>query len=147
MTSVRRAVEQDWPAIEALLKANDLPLAGAFRHLDGYVVAVDDARVVATAGLEAHGDAGLLRSVAVAPARQRHGLGGLVVDAVLADASSRGLRCLCLLTTIAVDYFERRGFTRQPRASAPAALADSEEFRGACPASATFMALELPERA
>jgi N-acetylglutamate synthase-like GNAT family acetyltransferase len=146
MTSVRRAAEEDWPAIEALLRANGLPLAGARRHLDTYVVAVENEQVVATAGLEVYGDTGLLRSMAVTPVRHRQGVGSLVVDAVLADAASRGLRTLYLLTTSAVDYFERRGFTQRPRASAPTALADSEEFRGACPASATFMALALPER-
>lgn len=147
MTSVRRAAEQDWPAIEGLLKTNGLPLAGARHHLDTYVVAVENEQLVATAGLEVYGDAGLLRSLAVTPVRHRQGVGGLVIDAVLADAASRGLRTLYLLTTHAVDYFERRGFTQRPRASAPAALADSEEFRGACPASATFMALALRERA
>ena len=146
MTSVRRAIDHDWPAIEALLKANALPLAGARRHLETYVVAVDNEHVVATAGIEVYGDAGLLRSVAVTPTRHRHGVGGLVVDAVLADAASRGLSVLYLLTTTAADYFERRGFIQQSRASAPAALADSEEVRGACPASATFMALALPGR-
>ena len=145
MTSVRRAAEQDWPAIEGLLKANGLPLAGARGHLDTCVVAVEHEQLVATAGIEVYGDAGLLRSVAVTPAQHRRGAGSLVVDAVLADAASRGLRTLYLLTTTAVEYFERRGFTQRPRASAPAALADPEEFRGACPASATFMALALPE--
>ena len=144
MTRIRRAVEQDWPAIEGLLKATGLPVAGASRHLDTFVVAVDGPQVVATAGLEVHGDAGLLRSVAVTPERHGQGVGGLVVDAVLADATSRGLRTLHLLTTTAADYFERRGFTRQPRLAAPPALAGSEEFRGACPASATLMALALP---
>ena len=147
MPSVRRAVAQDWPAIEDLLKTTGLPLAGARRHLDTYVVAVENEQVVATAGIEVYGDAGLLRSVAVTPARHRQGMGSLVVDAVLADAASRSLCTLYLLTTTAVDYFERRGFTQQPRVSAPAALTDSEEFRGACPASATFMALALPARA
>jgi N-acetylglutamate synthase-like GNAT family acetyltransferase len=147
MTSVRRAVEQDWPAIEGLLKASGLPLAGARAHLGTYLVAVEGEHVVATAGIEVHGDAGLLRSVAVTPAQRRQGVGGLVVDAVLADAASRGLCTPYLLTTTAVDYFERRGFTQQPRVSAPAALHDSEEFRGACPASATFMARALAERA
>jgi N-acetylglutamate synthase-like GNAT family acetyltransferase len=145
MTSVRRATEPDWPAIESLLRTNGLPLAGARNHLDNYVVAVENEQVVATAGLEVYGNAGLLRSTAVTPGRHRQGVGGLVVDAVLGDAASRGLRTLYLLTTTAIDYFERRGFTQRLRASAPTELADSEEFRGACPASATFMALTLPE--
>lgn len=143
MTTIRRASEQDWPAIEALLNANGLPVAGAKRHLDAYLVAVQDDEVVATASLEVHGDAGLLRSVAVAPAWQRQGLGRLVVDAVLTQASSRGLSTLSLLTTTASSYFEQRGFVLRPRATAPAALNASEEFRGACPASAQFMAMAL----
>jgi N-acetylglutamate synthase-like GNAT family acetyltransferase len=147
MTSVRFAVEQDWAAIKDLLEANGLPVAGAKRHLGNYVVAVEQEHVVATAGVEVYGDAGLLRSVAVAVAKQGQGLGGLVVDAVLEAGATRGLSTLYLLTTTAANYFERRGFAEQPRNSAPSALTDSEEFRGACPDSATFMALALPKHA
>lgn len=143
MTTVRSATGQDWPVLESLLQANGLPVAGAKKHLDAYLVAVRDDELVAAAGLEVHGDAGLLRSVAVAPGRQRQGLGRLIVDAMLAEARSRGLARLYLLTTTAADYFERRGFVRRPRGAEPEALSGSEEFRGACPASAQLMSLEL----
>ncbi len=47
----------DWPAIEDLLRRYDLPLHGARDHVDGFVVAQTEGRVVGVAGLEIHGRA------------------------------------------------------------------------------------------
>jgi amino-acid N-acetyltransferase len=58
-------------------------------------------------------------------------------------ARSGGARELYLLTTTAEGYFPRLGFERIARDELPAALAASEELRGACPASAVTMRLRL----
>jgi N-acetylglutamate synthase-like GNAT family acetyltransferase len=50
---------------------------------------------------------------------------------------------LWLLTETAEDWFARRGFVLRERREAPVALLGSEEFRGACPASAACLAIEL----
>lgn len=136
---LRTATPQDWPAIETLLSSAALPLDGARQHLDLFVVARRSNTVVGTAGLEIHGDAALLRSVAVVEPERGAGLGRALVDAVLASAARRGIAKVSLLTTTAPAYFERFGFHRQPRESAPAALQASAEFQGACPATAVFM--------
>jgi len=140
---VRAARPDDWPAVEALLRACALPVDGAVDHLADFVVADHAGRVVAVAGLELHGPDGLLRSVAVSSETRRAGLGRAIVDAVEAMARRRGVQRLHLLTTSAAAYFERRGFRAQERSSAPESLQASVEFRGACPASATFMTLSL----
>lgn len=140
LAPTRPATPADGVAIETLLRAQHLPTQGAREHLAAYRVVEADARVVACAGLELHGGTdALLRSVAVADSHQGRALGQALVRALLADARQHGVDTVHLLTTTAPAYFERLGFVRCPRDSAPAALQASEEFRGACPASAILM--------
>lgn len=143
--TLRPAVGADWPAIEALLASNGLPLAGARQHLHTFLVACRGAEVVAVAGAEIHGDLALLRSVAVAAALHGQGIGRRVVEQLLLEAARRDIARLYLLTENAADYFTRFGFQRVPRGEAPRALEASAEFQGACPASAELMMLTLRE--
>lgn len=143
---LRPATAADWSAVAALLQAHGLPLDGAQEHLPWLLLALDEAgQLLACAGVEPHGDCGLLRSVAVAPAHQGRGLARRLVLQLVDDARRRGWRSLHLLTTTAPDWFARLGFQREDRTRAPAALQASAEFRGACPASAAFMSLPLQE--
>lgn len=139
MPTLRPAVPTDWPAIADLLMQCGLPEAGAQAHLGHFVVAVTDGALQGCAGLEVHDTVALLRSVAVARARRRSGLGNTLVQAALRSAHAAGCRDIYLLTTDAARCFERHGFAVMPRADAPAALQASAEFQGACPASATLM--------
>ncbi len=122
---------------------DQLPLDGALEHLANFFVAVSEEVVVGVAGFEAHGTDGLLRSVAIAPARRGEGVARRLVESVESSARRQGMATLFLLTTSAGDYFSRRGFTPLERADAPASLAASKEFRGACPASAVLMGKRL----
>jgi len=104
-----------------------------------FVVREDDGRVVGVAGLELHGEDGLLRSVAVDADYRGQGLAAALVEAVFQRASRVGLGSVYLLTTAARDYFARRGFADCPRDQAPAAIRESWEFRTGCPSTAAFM--------
>jgi amino-acid N-acetyltransferase len=104
-----------------------------------FVVHEDDGRVVGVAGLELHGEDGLLRSVAVDADYRGQGLAAALVEAVLQRASRVGLGSVYLLTTTARDYFARRGFADCSRDDAPAAIRESWEFRTGCPTTAAFM--------
>ena len=130
----------DLPEIAALLSEAGLPLAGLGEHAatDLFVVRDED-RLIAAGALERHGRDGLLRSVVVAPDRRGEGLGVRITDAAVGAARTAGLASTRLLTESAADFFEKRGFVRFDRADAPAALAASEEFAIACPASAVAM--------
>ncbi len=104
-----------------------------------FVVHEDDGRVVGVAGLELHGEDGLLRSVAVDDDYRGQGLAAALIEAVLERAARVGLGAVYLLTTTARDYFARRGFADCPREAAPPAIRDSWEFKSGCPSSASFM--------
>jgi len=104
-----------------------------------FVVREDDGRVVGVAGLEVHGEDGLLRSVAVDAAYRGQALGAKLVAAVVERAVLLRLRELYLLTTTAGGYFARLGFAEVPRDTAPPAIRASWEFRSGCPATAVLM--------
>jgi N-acetylglutamate synthase-like GNAT family acetyltransferase len=145
--SLRPASKADWPAIAALLTANQLPLDGAQDHLHTYLVAVSNGEVVGSAGAEVYGDVALLRSVAIAPGLHMQGVGKTLVAFLLEEARRRGIVRVFLLTTTASEYFARYGFEHINMEEAPAALKASAEFQGACPASAAFMAVTLTQPA
>jgi amino-acid N-acetyltransferase len=104
-----------------------------------FVVREDDGRVVGVAGLEIHGDDGLLRSVAVDADYRGQGLASSLVEAAMERAKRVSLRSVYLLTTDARDYFARHGFADCPRDEAPAAIRESWEYRSGCPSTAAFM--------
>lgn len=141
--TIRPACDADWPAISALLQASRLPLAGAREHLAHFLVAVDGERCLGVAGLEPHGQAALLRSVATAEAARGQGLATRLVSRLIEQASHTGITTLVLLTTTAEDYFPRHGFARIARQDTPSSLWQSAEFTGACPASAIVMQRRL----
>ncbi|MDB4951375.1 MAG: hypothetical protein JWM27_4024 [Gemmatimonadetes bacterium] len=139
--AIRPAEGGDLPDMLALLVAADLPEAGLRAAFPlGFLVAhAPDGTLAGAAGVEAHGSAGLLRSVAVHPRHRGSGLGQALAAAAVAWARSAGVRELFLLTTTADGFFPRLGFAVEDRARVPDALLRSEEFRGACPASAVLM--------
>src|SRR5690348_14849185 len=138
---LRPAEIADLPAIESLLSAANLPLAGVAESLPGFVIAESGGAIVGTAALEVCCDNALIRSVAVAPEWRSRGLGRALVTRVIANAEANGLRALYLLTTTAEHYFPSFGFQRITRGEVPADIRDTEEFATACPESAVVMCL------
>ncbi len=140
---LRPARGDDLSAVCGLLEAAGLPIDGVADHFGQFVVAEEDGDIVAAAGLEIYGRQGLMRSVVVSPEARGRGLGAALVLRILEMARQAKLTDLYLLTTTAAEYFGRHGFVRVERARAPAAMGQSAEFRGACPASAVLMHREM----
>jgi amino-acid N-acetyltransferase len=142
---IRAAHQVDRPKVEALLRAEKLPLDGVAEHFGSFFVVEDGERIVGAAGLEWYGDVALLRSVVVAPGERGTGLGALLTGRAIDEARGRRARALYLLTTTAADFFPRLGFQSIDRAELPSALVASRELQGACPASAIAMRLQLAD--
>jgi amino-acid N-acetyltransferase len=136
---IERATAADAGAVLALLTENGLPVAGLLEHLATTIVARQDGRVAGCAALEVYPDGALLRSVAIAPALHRHGLGQALTAAALQLAKALGLPAVYLLTTTAEGFFPKFGFERIERQAVPASVRTSIEFTSACPSSATVM--------
>lgn len=141
---VRRARPEDRARVEALLAAENLPLDGVAEHFAGFLIAVTAQSIAGAIGLERYGEDALLRSAVVAKEARGRGVGALLTARLLSDAAAAGVRRVFLLTTTAEPWFARIGFRPVARAELPAALAASAELRGACPATAVAMRLELP---
>ncbi len=79
-----------------------------------YVVAEEDEEIVGYAGLAAMPDEGYVQTLAVAPSRQRHGLGAALLTHLMDDAKRRGLPRMGLEVRIdnepAIRLYERHGF-------------------------------------
>jgi amino-acid N-acetyltransferase len=143
---LRDANADDLSAVCSLLTAAHLPLDGVEEQFGAaYVIAETDGEIVGVEGVERYGDAGLLRSAAVAQAWRGRGIGEQLTRERLAYARRQGMREVWLLTTTASDFFPRFGFERVTRDEAPAPLQASREFRDACPASAIAMRIQLLE--
>lgn len=143
MISYRVARDEDWAAVERLLLSCDLPVAGARAHFGSFIVAVDGDAVVGCVGAEVYGRDALLRSLAVRADFRGGGVGDALVGRLIEALRTRGVRLVALLTTTAEAFFARRGFALAAREDVPEAVRASEEFRGACPASAVAMVASL----
>lgn len=143
MTTIRAAAPSDLGAVHALLTAAKLPLDGIPSDLAHFLVAERDGAIVGAIGLEDYGAAALLRSAVVSPTLRGTGVGERLVRALLDATRAKGTTEVVLLTTTAESWFPRFGFERITRDEAPASVHASEEFQGACPASAVTMRLRL----
>ena len=143
MIVVERIGPRDREALEALLRANHLPLDGLDLALPLSVVARDGDELIGCAAVQRYGSAGLLRSVCVEERHRSTGVGQALVDAVEGLAAGGGISELFLLTETAAGWFPRLGYEAAVRADAPAEMAASPEFVSACPVSASVLRKRL----
>jgi amino-acid N-acetyltransferase len=98
---------------------------------------------VGFAGLEVHGDLGLLRSVLTLPPLRRKGIGRAMVDVVETEAVARSLRALYLLTTDSAAFFAALGYAPCRRDDVPASIRATAQFAALCPQTAVVMSKDL----
>jgi len=135
---IRQAEPRDLPAVLALLAEANLPSEGVADHFHAFFVDDDGGRILASAGLELHGDAALLRSLAVASDARGTGRGAALLRRALSEVPDRA-DGVYALTTTAERYLARFGFEPVPRDSVPSQLLESRELSDACPSSATVL--------
>jgi len=136
---VRRAGVADLDQVVSLVRSQGLPLDGLRDHLAMILVASDDSDIVGSAAVEMYADGALLRSVAVTPARQGHGVGRKLTEAAVQLAADHGASVVFVLTTTAERYFPKLGFERIDRGDVPQGVRGSVEFTSACPMSAVVL--------
>lgn len=138
------AAAGDLPAIRDLLRdcalsTDDVDGRGA-QH---FLVAREGGAVVGSIGLEVHGEAGLLRSFAVASAFRRRAVGAKLHDRAVEMARELGVRDLYILTTTVRERALRDGFEDVERGSVPTSIREGSQFQGRCPATAACMRLRV----
>jgi len=140
--SVQVAGADDLPEVEHLLGAAGLTrdgLAACVRDGMLLVARADDGCLMGCVALETFGAAALLRSLAVTAGARGHGLGSVLVARALDHARAAGAHEAWLLTETAGPFFATRGWEAADRGAAPARVAGSVEFTGACPSSVPAM--------
>lgn len=145
--AITNASADDLQAILDLLAQVQLPHDGVAENISDFFVARDESsRLIATIGLERHGDTALLRSAAVAPEYQGCGIGSRLTEHLLERATNNGLERVVLLTTTASEFFARRfGFCETSRTAFDKELAASSEWNLPRCSSAVCMSLDLQE--
>ncbi len=137
--TIRKANRADLNDITRLLSSAKLPKEGIARHLQNFLVAEVDGKIVGTIGLEKYNAVGLLRSASVLPSFQNNGIGTKLFNMMMDYAKEEGINDVILLTTTAERYFEKKGFMRIDRKSVSGEVLRSEEFNGGCPSTAICM--------
>lgn len=123
---IRPAAIRDVPTIHHLLelyaaKGNLLPrtMNELYRHLRDFFVIEVDGQVAACGALEIFtDDLGEVRSLVVAEQHERHGLGRLLVQRLIAEARQIGLRRLMALTYVPT-FFHKLGFQTVAKETLP----------------------------
>jgi len=139
------ASASDLKDILDLLSLVQLPHDGVAESVSAFLVARDESsRLIATIGLERHGNTGLLRSAAVAPEYQGCGIGSRLTQKLLEGAANEGVDRVVLLTTTASEFFAGRfGFCETSRTVFDKELAASSEWNLPRCSSAVCMSLDL----
>ena len=145
MTNVRFELAQaeDTAAVRALLKTANLPNEDIHQHMRSFILAKEGHDLIGCVGLEISGHVGLLRSLAVMTALRGQGIGNSLCVEMIRYARKQGVEELYLLTTDQAGFFEKRGFQRRLRESAPEKIQMTTQYRALCPSSAILMSRSL----
>ena len=131
---------EDETAVRKLLSANSLHhediSTDQLRH---FRLVWDGSRLVAVVGLEIKRPSALLRSLAVDADYRSQKIASRLVGEIEEYAGSLKVETLYLLTMTAEMFFQKCGYRRTDRDSAPTGIQETSEFQNLCPASATCM--------
>ncbi len=134
----------DEPWIRQLLTISGLPHEDITpEHLRHFWVIKEKGDVLGVIGLEPFARSALVRSLAVHPKHRNRGLASLLEKKAEEYAASQKIEVLYLLTTTAENFFQKRGFLKIERDSAPQEIKGTAEFRGLCPVSSVLLMKKL----
>jgi arsenite methyltransferase len=139
---VEPAASGDLTDIQSLLADSGLP-TDVEGHMETFLVARHDGRLVGCVGMEVKGPDALFRSLVVEPAYRGAGLGRHLYDELVARAIGQGVERAYLLTTTIAPLAESWGFQRIDRKDVPAAIQATGQFEDTCCASAVAMRQDL----
>lgn len=130
--------------VKTLLATYGLPNEDLeFNNLDTFFGCSIDGIFVGLVGVELMGSVGLLRSLVVQEKRRGAGYGKALVEVAERYAMENGVAWLYLLTNTAEEFFFRLGYQGIDRTGVPDAIAQTQEYRHLCPATATVMVKQL----
>ncbi|HTM93852.1 MAG TPA: arsenic resistance N-acetyltransferase ArsN2 [Flavisolibacter sp.] len=136
------ASQNSFSAAIALLKKNNLPTEDLDPGKQLFVVEEGD-EVIATVAVEYNYADALLRSLSVSPEKRNSGIGAELVEFIEDYVQKQGVQTVYLLTTTAVDFFSKKGYTISDRSVVPDFIKNTSEYSVICSSSSTLMKKEL----
>jgi amino-acid N-acetyltransferase len=138
------ATEDNGSEIKQLLTDSDLHHEDiTTAQLKHFLLGWDGPKLVAVVGLEIKNHSALLRSLAIDADYRNRRIATRLVGEIEDYAKSMEVDTLYLLTMTAEAFFEKCGYRRIARDSAPAGIQETTEFQNLCPASAVCMVRHL----
>lgn len=131
------------PQMSNWLRKHNLPTADLPNDSTRFYEGRTGERRVCIGALQRFQTPALLRSVVVRSGEKGKGYGRALIEFLLEEARSNGLKSVYLLTTTADSFFEEIGFTVVDRSDLSSSLRSSEEARKLCPDSAVCMKYSL----
>lgn len=131
---VEPIVEEQYASLAAMLADNGLltdDLHGPHRHFYSFID--DNGWRVGAGGVEIYGEVAMLRSFMTTACHRGQGLGGQMLEELLARARRDGVREVYLFCEGADQFFAKHGFSAVSRDTAPAALKGVPEFAARSP--------------
>lgn len=129
VSRVRRAEPLDLPEVETLLKRADLPALDPHPVLANLLVADGETGVVGVVALDVAGRSGLIRAIVVEVDRRGQGVGGDLMQSLMARAAELGLKQLYVIASGGVDFFTARGFAPAGPEALPAFVRETHRRR------------------
>lgn len=138
------AIGGDAPDLQAALEAAKLPTDDLTADGRSFFRIRRGDRTLGFGGYERYRENVLLRSIVIAAEARGRGIGREATDLLLWRAAAEGARRAYLLTETAAPFFEKMGFVRVERASAPAEILATRQASALCPATAALLTMTLP---
>ena len=137
----------DEPWIRQLLTLCGLPHEDiTLQHLRHFWVMKEKEQIIGVVGLEVFGRLALLRSLAVDPRFRNQGFAQQLMKKAEEYAASLKIEELYLLTVTAESFFQKRGYEKIARETAPQEIKGTAEFQGLCPVSSVLMVKQIQGR-
>ncbi|MEK7248696.1 MAG: GNAT family N-acetyltransferase [Chloroflexota bacterium] len=127
---LRKARPDEIEAVRALIVAGQMPVIKLERWIEEFWVLDDDGELVGCAGVESHGPAAVLRSVAITPSLRGTGQGVRLVQHCLDYARENGAKRCYLFTMTAENFFTKFGFERCTLDDFEPTVRKSWQYRG-----------------
>ena len=140
---IREAGKDDLKEIKSLLDNVYLPFVDIEKHLVHFLVLEENGNIIGTIGAEFYRDTVLLRSLAVDKGYQNKGYGKDLYNALISKIKKMNANKIYLLTETAEGFFNKLGFQKTARESAPPAIRQTYEFSTLCPNGAVCMVKNL----
>jgi amino-acid N-acetyltransferase len=131
-------------SLKDFLRVNQLPADDVKLAESLYMTYYDTTEeLVGSGGLEFYGDKALLRSLAVSQTMRSQSLGKQIVEDLIQQVKSKGIKEIYLLTLTAYYFFLKFGFSEVLRDTVPEEIKSTTEFSQVCPTSARVLKLVL----